>query len=165
MALPEPTSKPSEQEPARATPEIWEPFAALRRDMEQRFADLWRGFGLGTPALTGQTAMPRIDVSETDAEVKIEAELPGVEEKDVEILLEDRRLTIRGEQRREKEEKKPNFHVIERARGSFARSIMLPFEAKPDQVKASFAKGLLTVTVPKPPEVKAKTKRIPISGA
>jgi HSP20 family protein len=105
---------------------------------------------------------PRVDVSETDTELKIEAELPGIDEKDVEVVLSDGRLTIKGEKKQEKEEKKKDYHLLERSYGSFARSIALPFEADPDQVKASFAKGVLTVTVPKPPEVKAKEKKIAI---
>ena len=90
------------------------------------------------------------------------ADLPGVDEKDVEVVLSDGRLTIKGEKKLEKEEKKQDYYLHERSYGSFARSVALPFEADPDQVKASFAKGVLTVTVPKPPEVKAKQKKIPI---
>jgi HSP20 family protein len=90
------------------------------------------------------------------------AALPGVGEKDVEVVLSEGRLTIKGEKKQEKEEKKKSYHLVERSYGSFARSIGLPFAADPDQVKASFAKGVLSVTVPKPPEVKAKEKKIPI---
>ena len=114
------------------------------------------------PPVAGMGEAPRIDVSETDAELKIEAELPGVDEKDLEVVLSDGRLTIKGEKKAEKEEKKKDYHLVERSYGSFARSIGLPFEADPGQVKASFAKGVLTVTVPKPPEVKAKEKKIQI---
>jgi HSP20 family protein len=142
--------------------DIWEPFGSLRRDMERGFENFSRDFGWGPPALAGTGMAPRVDVSETDSEIKIEAELPGVEEKDIEIVLSGGRLTIKGEKRQEKEEKKKDFHLVERSYGSFARSIGLPFEADPNKVKASFAKGVLTVTVPKPPEVKAKEKKIPI---
>ena len=143
----------------------WEPFGSLRREMERVFEDFSRDFGWGPPATAGMAAAPRIDVSETDTELKIEAELPGIDEKDVEVVLSDGRLTIKGEKKQEKEEKKKDYHLVERSYGSFARSIALPFEADPDQVKASFAKGVLTVTVPKPPEVKAKEKKIQISKA
>ena len=144
--------------------DIWEPFASLRRDMERMFEDFSRDTGWG-PAMTGMAAAPRIDVSETDAELKIEAEMPGVDEKDVEVVLSDGRLTIRGEKKHEKDEKKKDYHLVERSYGSFARSIGLPFAADPGKVKADFAKGVLTVTVPKPPEIKAKEKKIPISGS
>ena len=76
--------------------------------------------------------------------------------------MDDGRLTVRGEKKQEKEEKKKDYHLVERSYGSFARSIALPFEANPDQVKAKFANGVLTVTVPKPPEAKAKQKKIPV---
>jgi HSP20 family protein len=142
--------------------DIWEPFGSLRRDMERAFEDFSRDFGWGPPAAAGAGMAPRVDVSETETELKVEAELPGVEEKDVEVVLSDGRLTIKGEKKQEKEEKKKDYHMVERSYGSFARSIVLPFEADPNQVKASFAKGVLTVTVPKPPEVKAKEKKIAI---
>jgi HSP20 family protein len=105
---------------------------------------------------------PSIDVSETESELKIEVDLPGVEEKDVDLAISDNVLTIKGEKKAEKEEKKKDYHLVERSYGSFARSIGLPFEADSDKVKASFSKGVLTVTVPKPPEVKAKEKKIQI---
>jgi HSP20 family protein len=145
-----------------ASRDIWEPFGSLRRDMERLFEDFSRDFGWGVPAAAGTGEAPRIDVSETDSELKIEAELPGVEEKDLEIVLSNGRLTIKGEKKREKEEKKKDYHLVERSYGWFARSIGLPFAADPDKVKASFAKGVLTVTVAKPAEVKAKEKKIPI---
>ena len=143
--------------------DIWEPFGSLRRDMEHVFEDFLRDFGWGPPAQPGMALSPRIDISETDTELKIEAELPGINEKDVEVVLGHGRLTIKGEKKQEKEEKKKDYHMVERSYGSFARSIVLPFEADPNQVEAAFAKGVLTVTVPKPPEVKAKEKKIPIS--
>ena len=77
-------------------------------------------------------------------------------------MLGHGRLTIKGEKKQQKEEKKKDYHMVERSYGSFARSIGLPFEADPNQVEAAFAKGVLTVTVPKPPQVKAKQKKIPI---
>ena len=142
--------------------DLWEPFTSLRRDMERLFEDFSRDLGWGPPTPGGMAMAPRVDVSETDTELKIEAELPGIDEKDVEVVLGDGRLTIKGEKKQEKEEKKKDYHVVERSYGSFARSIALPFEADADQVKASFAKGVLTVTVAKPPEVKAKEKKIPV---
>jgi HSP20 family protein len=142
-------------------PSVWEPFSSLRRDMDRLFEDFSRG-GWGPPALAGAGMAPRVDVSETDSEIRVEAELPGVDEKDIEVVLSDGRLTIKGEKKQEKEEKKKDYHLVERSYGSFARSIGLPFEADPSQVKASFTKGVLTVTVPKPPQVKAKEKKIAI---
>jgi len=142
--------------------EIWEPFGSLRHDMERVFEDFSRDFGWRAPAAAGVGMAPRVDVSETDSEIKIEAELPGVDEKDVEVVLSNGQLTIKGEKKQEKEEKKKDYHMVERSYGSFARSIALPFQADADKVKATFAKGVLNVTVPKPPEVKAKEKKIAI---
>lgn len=142
--------------------EAWEPFASLRREMERLFEDFSRQWGW-EPAISGLAAAPRVDVSETDTEFKVEAELPGVDEKDVEVTLSDNRLIIKGEKKQEKEEKKKDYHLVERSYGAFSRTVALPFDADPDQVKASYAKGVLTVTVPKPPEVKAREKKIQIS--
>jgi HSP20 family protein len=161
MALPSLWRSGRGKEELLPSREAWEPFSSLRRDMDRLFEDFSRDFGWGAPAMRTGMA-PQIDVSETDAEVKIEAELPGVDEKDVEVVLSDGRLTIKGEKKQETEEKKKDYHMVERAYGSFARSIALPFMADPDKVKAQFAKGVLTVTVPKPPEVKAKEKKIAI---
>jgi HSP20 family protein len=142
--------------------DIWEPFGWLRRDMDRVFEDFWRDFGWGQAAQPGMAVSPRIDISETDTELRIEVELPGINEKDVEVVLGHGRLTIKGEKKQQKEEQKKDYHMVERSYGSFARSIGLPFEADPNQVAAAFVRGVLTVTVPKPPEVKAKEKKIPV---
>jgi HSP20 family protein len=162
MALP--TFRRSGQNKGELLPsrETWEPFGSLRRDMERLLENFSRDFGWEPPALAGAGMAPRIDVSETESEIKVEAELPGVDEKDLEVVLSQGRLTIKGEKKQEKEEKKKDYHLVERSYGSFTRSIPLPFEADADQIKASFAKGVLTVTVPKPPEVKAKERKIAI---
>lgn len=146
------------------TRDIWEPFDSLRREMERMFEDFSHDLGWRSPMISDRVLAPRIDVSETDSELKVEADLPGVDEKDVEVVLEDGRLILRGEKKREKEEKEQDYYLHERSYGSFARSIPLPFEADPDQVKATFSKGVLTVTVPKPPEIKAKQKKIEITS-
>jgi HSP20 family protein len=162
MALPSLWGSRRERGEVATSRDIWEPFTSLRRDMERLFEDFSRDVGWGPPGTAGMAMAPHIDVSETDSEIKLEAELPGVDEKDVEIVLEDGRLTIKGEKKLEKEEKKQDYYLHERSYGAFARSISLPFDADPDQIKATFAKGVLTVTVPKPPEVRAKQKKIPI---
>jgi len=154
------------------TPSLWQgsdPFRALHREMNRMFDEAFRGFGLpeGEAAAgfaAGGVVAPRIDVSETDQELKVLAELPGVDQKDVEITLTDDVLTIRGEKRAEREDKQQNYHVMERSYGSFARSIRLPFQANPDQVQATFKDGVLAVTMPKPAEVQQKERRIQISG-
>jgi HSP20 family protein len=102
---------------------------------------------------------PSCNVSETNEEYRIEAELPGVKQQDVEVKVEDRVVTLRGERREEKEEKGKKFHRVESSYGSFMRSFTLPEDADEEQVSAEFKDGLLKVrirrTVPK--ESKART--------
>jgi HSP20 family protein len=110
----------------------------------------------------GAAAYPALDVSETDKEIVAKAELPGMDPKDVEVTLRDNVLTIKGEKKFEGEEKKDNYHRIERSYGSFQRSISLPASVKEDAVKAKFDKGVLTITMGKQEEAKVKT--IPIAS-
>ena len=160
MALP--TARQSGKGEMMPSRDFWEPFTSMRRDMERLFEDFSRGLGWSAPALAQMGTAPRVDVSETETELNIEAELPGVDEKDIEVVLSDGRLTIKGEKKQEKEEKNKDYHLVERSYGSFARTLGLPFDVDPEQVKAKFEKGVLKVTVPKPAEVKAREKKIPI---
>jgi HSP20 family protein len=105
-----------------------------------------------------------LNISETDNAVEIEAELPGVEEKDVEVSLNEDVLTIRGEKKMEDEEQNKNYKHQERMFGRFERSIDLSFEPDPKAVKALFAKGVLRVTVPKSASVTQKNVKIPIKA-
>jgi HSP20 family protein len=107
---------------------------------------------------------PRLDVSETDQQLNIDAELPGFDEKDVEVTLAGDRLTIRGERKNDQEEKGKNYHLSERRWGSFTRSITLPFDADPNDVDARFDKGVLHIAIKKPPSAAAKTAKIPIKN-
>lgn len=139
-----------------------QPFLSLQREIDRLFEDFTRGF----PAMPGFAAgnggnggmvLPLTDVTETDKEIEITAELPGLEEKDVQINLADDVLTIRGEKKAEKEEKNKNYRLVERSYGSFERAIALPEGVKAEDVKAAIAKGVLTVTVMKPAPAQAKT--------
>jgi HSP20 family protein len=128
-----------------------DPFLQLHREMNRLFDDLWRGSAMPMMGSSPRAvqATPRVDVSETENEIKICAELPGVAEKDVDVELDEDVLTIRGEKKAAEERKDENYHVMERSYGSFARSIRLPFDIDPAQVRASFENGVLTVTLPK----------------
>jgi HSP20 family protein len=141
-----------------------DPFAAFRREMERLFDSFGRDIGWPTGDRGTAATAPSIDVSETDSELRIDADLPGVEEKDVDVAISDNVLTIKGEKKAEKEEKKKDFHLVERSYGSFSRSLTLPFAADPAKAKATFKNGVLSITLPKPPEVKAKSKKIAISS-
>jgi HSP20 family protein len=107
---------------------------------------------------------PAIDVKETPEGLSVTAELPGLDQADVEIALDEDVLTIKGEKKAETTREEKGVHVQERAYGSFARSLQLPFAPKPETVEASFAKGVLTVTLPRPPETAKPASRIEIKA-
>jgi len=137
----------------------WNPFDSLQREIDRLFED----FGRKLPAFGATCLTPTIDVTETDKEIEITAELPGLEEKDVEVNVADNVLTIRGEKKADKEEKNKNYQIVERSYGAFARTVELPDGIDPAAIKASIAKGVLKVTVPKP--APAKTTKVEIKTA
>jgi len=104
----------------------------------------------------GANWAPRVDVEETDKEILVKADLPGVDPKDVEISVTDNALVVRGEKKEEHEEKKKHCHRMERFVGSFYREVPLPSGADLDKIVANSSKGVITVTIPKKPEVMAK---------
>ncbi|MBL9096821.1 MAG: Hsp20/alpha crystallin family protein [Alphaproteobacteria bacterium] len=138
-----------------------DPFLAMQKEVNRLFEDFGRG---SVSRFAGAEVVPRIDVAETDSAIEVTAELPGIDEKDVDVVLRDDVLTIKGEKKSEREEKKKDYHLVERSYGSFQRSIRLPFEADGETVKASFVKGVLKISVAKPTEVKEKTVKIPVRG-
>lgn len=141
-----------------------DPFTALQREVERLFDEFTQG-GFLTPAGEREFAIsPNLDVSETDSALEVTVDLPGVDEKDVDVTLSDNVLTIKGERKHERDEKKKDYHLVERSYGSFARSISVPFEVDTEAVKASFSKGVLKVSLPKPVTDKAKTRRIEVSA-
>ena len=144
---------------------VAQPFLSLQREIDRLFEDFTRGFPSipGFAGGNGGALVPNTDLTETDKEIEITAELPGLEEKDVQINLADNLLTIRGEKKAEKEEKDKNYRLVERSYGSFERTIALPEGVKAEDVKATIAKGVLTVTVSKP--APAQAKKIEVKSA
>jgi HSP20 family protein len=141
------------------------PFEAFQREMSRMFDDFFRGVPTqftGAEAPFG--AMPRVDVSETDNEYEVKAELPGLEEKDINLQLANNVLSIRGEKKAEREEKEKNYFLSERSFGSFQRSIPFPTEVDEDKVQASFKSGVLTVRLPKTERAKSQAKRIEVKS-
>jgi HSP20 family protein len=136
------------------------PFAFLQHEIDRLFDSFSRGF----PALTTQTTLPSMDVSETDKIIEITAELPGLEKKDVNLNLADNILTIRGEKKGEREEKNKDYHLVERSFGAFARTVELPSGVKPEDVTAEISKGVLKVTVQKPAPKQAKPIEIKVAA-
>jgi HSP20 family protein len=142
----------------------WSPFGSFSREVDRLFDDVGRGWALAPfrfyePKNAGDL-VPRLDVSETEREVKVTAELPGMDEKDVTVTLEGDVLTLRGEKKADAEEKGKNFHRVERTYGSFQRVVTLPVEVDATKVAAGFKKGVLTVTLAKSPA--AQTRKIEI---
>jgi HSP20 family protein len=145
--------------------EEFTPFLTLHREMNRLFDDVFRGFDLAPFGADrfGERTMgwPNIEVSETEKEMKVTAELPGLEEKDVEVELANGVLAIRGEKKTETEDKDRRFS--ERYYGRFERQISVD-DVEQDKVAASFKNGVLTVTLPKSPTAQQKVKRIAING-
>lgn len=140
------------------------PFVSLQNEIDRLFDDFTRGFPSLSMGNGGMTAMvPTMDVAETDKEIEITAELPGLEEKDVQINVANNILTIRGEKEAEKEQKDKNYRMVERSYGAFERSLELPEGVNADAIKASIDKGVLKVTVPKPAQ--AQVKKIEVKSA
>jgi HSP20 family protein len=138
------------------------PFLTLHREMNRLFDDVFSRFDVPTAFGRGPAmAWPSIEVIPSDKDVKVTAELPGLEEKDVEVLVDDDVLTIRGEKKAETEDKERGFS--ERYYGHFERSIRLPFEVKEDKAEASFENSVLTLTLPKSPKAQEKVKRIAVN--
>jgi HSP20 family protein len=141
-----------------------DPFASFRRDLDRLVEQTFGESRLaGWPVPGGPDV--RLDVSEGDKEVKVTAELPGVDPKDVEVTIDDDLLTIKGEKKVEEERKEGETQVTERAYGSFARSLRLPFVVGDKDVQATFDKGVPSITLPKPPEAETKARRIDIQTA
>jgi len=137
------------------------PVMSLHREMNRLFDDVFRGFD-DTRLFGGRTGWPSMDVEETEKEYRVTAELPGLEERDVEVLLRDGMLTVRGEKKRESENR--NRTHSERFYGRFERQITLERDVDEDAVKATFKNGILTVTVPKSASAVERSKRIPINA-
>ena len=141
----------------------WRPFgrlAPLRREMD----DLWDRISSDFPALRRREGVwaPSVDVSEDKENFIVQAELPGVDQKDVNVTVSGNMLTIRGEKKKEEEKKDEHHYSMERFYGSFQRSFQLPANVQTDKIEASFDKGVLKVTLPKTEEAKKKEIEIKV---
>jgi len=165
------TKKPGE--PALAG-EVWRPFESLRKEVDRLFEDFgndfWRrplrslaGFERTWPSRLA--AIPPADVSETDKAYEITAELPGLDEKNIEVNVAQGGLTIKGEKKEEKEEKKTDYYLSERRYGSFERYFDLPEGVDADKIEATFKNGVLKVTLPKTAEAQKPAKKIEVKAA
>lgn len=140
-------------------------FGALRKEIDRLFEDFTKGFDL--PAMTaggGFGLVPDMDMHDGEKDVTLSVELPGVDEKDIDLSVSGQMITISGEKKSEKETKEGESVRRERSYGSFSRTVTLPFRIDGDKVKAKFAKGVLTVTVPKPEDAMRQAKKVPIAA-
>lgn len=160
-----------------AAPQAWHPFETLHREIDRLFDDFGRDFWRSPfrrsafdiePFWGGEAKFvtaPAVDIAEKDNAYEITADLPGLDEKNIEVQLSNGNLTIKGEKKEEKEEKKKDFYLQERRFGSFERTFGVPEGVDTDKVEASFKKGVLTVTLPKKPEAQKPAKKIDVKAA
>jgi HSP20 family protein len=138
------------------------PFGTLQREINRLFDDAFRGFGVPAFGEESPLLRPAVDVKETDRALEVSVELPGIDEKDIEVTVSDGTLTIRAEKKAERESEEADYHLMERSYGSFCRSLALPFAVDQDKVTAVFDKGVLKLALPKPPEMAAKVRKVEI---
>jgi HSP20 family protein len=141
----------------------WRPrndFLSVRGEMNRLFDNFFTGWPEPKEGLLEGKWTPSIDVAETDDKITVTAELPGINQEEVDIAIADDVLTLKGEKKEEKEVKEENYHRIERSYGSFQRSVRLPAGVKTDEIKAAYKDGILTITIPKAEEAKPKQIKI-----
>jgi len=151
-----------------ATKALDHPLSRLHNDIDRLFEDFFHRvpffpFRNEGSRAGGGLILPHVDIGESKQDYTIKVEVPGVDEKDIDLTLADGTLLVRGEKRYEKEDQDKHYHRVERSYGAFQRIISLPADADESQVEAKFKNGLLTVTIPKNPEVKPPVRRIPIA--
>ncbi|WP_342640236.1 Hsp20/alpha crystallin family protein [Rhodoligotrophos ferricapiens] len=142
------------------------PFLSLHREVNRLFDDVFRGFDGRLPTFGSLSsfsgAWPSVEISETEKEIKVTAEIPGLEENDIEVLLDDGVLTLKGEKRSETEDKDKQFS--ERFYGRFERRIPLGIEVEEDKIDARFKNGVLNIVLPKSAKAQSQVKRIAIKS-
>jgi HSP20 family protein len=141
---------------------------SLHKEMDRLFEDFWKGSGshsfMASPWHRGELT-PRVDETEDEKAFHIKVELPGMDEEDVDITLSGGVLIIRGEKKREEEEKGKDFYRQERSFGSFRRSLPIPVDVDEGKIEANFRKGVLFIELPKTEEARKKIKHIPVKAA
>lgn len=140
---------------------------ALQRDINKAFDDFWKRFEQPSGGANGAVASfgPRADIADNGQDIEVSVELPGVDEKDIDVSLTNDVLTIRGERGGERKERKKDYYLVERSWGSFFRSIPLPAGVDTGKAEAEFKKGVLIIRLPKTPEAAAKVKKIEVKAA
>ena len=140
----------------------WDPLrdmSIMQDRMNRMFEDAGRGWRGDEPSSTTSWS-PAVDIYETEGEITVHAELPGVDRKDIALNLEKNVLTLKGERRFEKETKQENYHRIERAYGAFSRSFSIPAIVDEEKIRAEYKDGILRISLPKKEQVKPKQIQI-----
>lgn len=144
-------------------------FERLQKEVDRVFQHFGGGFPV--PGLATEEGfpfgrfVPKVDITETEGQLEVTAELPGVPEDAIEVTLTDNVLSIRGEKKSESKNEKKDYHVVERSYGMFQRMIPLPFDPGKAEPEATFRDGVLRITIPKPPEAAEKKRRVEIKSA
>lgn len=138
------------------------PFQQFHREMDQLMQRFFSDFDQGTASSSMASWTPRVDVEEDDKQYIVKADLPGVDPKDVDISVTENSLVVRGHKKEEKEEKKKNYHRVERFEGQFYREIPLARGIDAEKIQAKSANGTVTVTIPK--VAQAQTKKVAIQA-
>ena len=172
--MPIQTEAKSNQHPLSS--DLWQPFEKLRQQVDHLFADFNRGSGL-SPFSRGLfdleplwrherigQRLPAVDITEKDKSFEISAELPGMDQKSIELKLSNGNLIIKGEKKAEKVEKNKGYHLSERHYGSFERVFSLPKGVDAEKIEASFSNGVLNISLPKKPEAMKAEKVVPIKA-
>lgn len=143
------------------------PFGSLHREVDRAFDDFARSLRGGEAKEWGFDLSPNVDVVETEKAMEISAELPGVDEKDIDLTVGENAVTLKAEKKsgREEKDEKKNYHLVERSYGMFQRRIPVPFKIDADKVEAKFDKGVLKVTITKPAEVRKQTRKIKVKSS
>lgn len=145
----------------------WEPFrefSTLQDRINRVFRESYRPEGQDE-SLTASSFAPAVDVYEDEHSVTLKIEVPGIDEKDINISLENNVLTVHGERKIEKEEKEENYRRVERQYGSFTRTFTLPTTVDSENVAANYDKGVLKISLPKKAEAKPKQIKVNVGGA
>lgn len=162
-----PKRKKQERDLARRT----DPFSALQREIDDLF-NQFSGSFFDTPQWRGSPmeselplmSAPSIDFTETDDSYELTADMPGVEEKDLDVSVDDEVLTIKAEKSHEDERKEKDYHIMERSSGSYQRTVPLPRDVDAEKIKAKFKNGVLSLSLPKNPELESNKRSIQIES-
>jgi HSP20 family protein len=160
-------AKDKETQSRQVAPRYSDPFGTLRSEMDRLFDSFVGGLPtfpsmFGPGGSRGFALSPSMDVKETNKEIVVETELPGLDEKDISLTVQNGVLTIQGEKKLDYDEEKENYHVMERRYGSFQRSLRLPDTVDDTKINARFDNGVLKVTLPKRPELTREQRKIEI---